>query len=166
MWFFCNQLLETCYIYFVRTTVDRIFMKFQNNVMEFTLPPTKLWSSTSLASMCISLLFEYCRNPLFHHTHYMLVFVLLLFCWYNLYTVTYRLAASQLAIGLLILPLHAVTTAINNHLLNSLAIYQNHPHFIDIKLDSLQILDHHATGIWVGILVNTNKNHLQFIGIL
>ena len=94
----------------------------------------------------------------------MLVSFLLLFCWYNLYIVTCRLAASQLAIGLLILPLHAVTTAINNHLLNSLAIYQNHPHFIDIKLDSLQILDHHATGVWVGILVRTQLwSHLRFI---
>jgi len=63
------------------------------------------------------------------------------------------LTASQLAIGLVIFVFHAITTAINDHFFNQIAIYKRTPYNIQFGYYEEDFVDHASTGIWIGILV-------------
>ena len=69
-----------------------------------------------------------------------------------------RLTALQLAIGLLILVLHCVTTALNDEFRIQRAIYEDKPYYFRLwGTDDDDFMDHTATGVWVGILVSDTE---------
>ena len=82
-------------------------------------------------------------------------FAIFFIYWITISCYFCSLTASQLAIGLTVFVFHAITTAINDHFFNQIAIYKKSLYNLDFGYYyEEELVDHASTGVWVGLLVS------------